>query len=60
MLFRSAHVEKLTGFPSGSHVLIDDMPANVAGARAAGWDGIVFGPETDLLAELSRLGVVVS
>ena len=54
------HVEKLTGCASGSHVLIDDMPANVAGARAAGWDGIVFGPETDLLAELSRLGVVVS
>ena len=55
-----AHVERLTGHASGAHVLIDDLHSNVAGARAAGWDGIVFGPETDLAAELSRLGVVVS
>lgn len=55
-----SHVERLTGHSSGDHVLIDDLPSNIAGARAAGWDGIIFGPETDLAAELSSLGVVVS
>lgn len=52
-----AHVERLTGSPCGAHVLIDDMTANVAGARSAGWDGIIFGASTDLPAELSSLGV---
>lgn len=55
-----AHVEKLTGHAAGAHVLIDDLIANVSGARKAGWEGIVFGPETDLANELSRLGVVIS
>lgn len=40
-------------------VFIDDMPANVAGARAAGLFAIHFTPETDLRAELTRLGVNV-
>ena len=40
-------------------VFIDDMPANVTGARAAGLFAIHFTPETDLLAELTYLGVNV-
>jgi FMN phosphatase YigB (HAD superfamily) len=40
-------------------VLIDDMTANVAGARSAGWNGIIFGESTDLPAELASLGVKI-
>ena len=54
-----AHVERLTGLPCGAHVLIDDMTANVAGARSAGWNGIIFGESTDLPAELALLGVKI-
>jgi hypothetical protein len=38
---------------------VDDLAANVAGACAAGWDGIVFTEGMDLAGELRRLGVVV-
>lgn len=41
-------------------VFIDDMPANVAGARAAGLFAIHFTPGTDLLAELLTLGIHVN
>ena len=40
-------------------VFIDDMPANVAGARAIGLAAIHFRPGLDLAAELARLGVRV-
>lgn len=40
-------------------VFIDDMPANVAGARAAGLFAIHFTPETDLVTELTNLGVTM-
>ncbi len=38
-------------------VFIDDMAANVAGAQAAGLFAIHFTPATDLLAELTHLGI---
>ena len=38
-------------------VFIDDMEENVAGAVAAGFAGILYRPETDLEAELRRLGL---
>jgi HAD superfamily hydrolase (TIGR01509 family) len=31
------HVESLTGLPPARHLFIDDMAANVEGARACGW-----------------------
>lgn len=40
-------------------VFIDDMPANVAGARAAGLFAIHFTPGTDLVTELTNLGITV-
>lgn len=40
-------------------VFIDDMPANVAGARAAGLFAIHFTPGTDLVTELTNLGVTM-
>ena len=54
-----AYVERQTGHPANAHILVDDLAANVAGACAAGWDGIVFTEGMDLAGELRRLGVVV-
>ena len=39
-------------------VFIDDLPGNIAGARAAGLHGIVFTGYDDLRAGLAALGVV--
>ena len=51
------HAERLAGCTPEECLFIDDLPANVAGARALGWQGIVYGRDTDLPAELARLGV---
>lgn len=47
------------GVEAAEAVFIDDAPANVAAAAALGIQAIRFTPETDLRAELSRLGLVV-
>jgi putative hydrolase of the HAD superfamily len=39
-------------------LFIDDLPANVAGARALGWQGIVFTGAEDLRHRLKFLGVL--
>jgi HAD superfamily hydrolase (TIGR01509 family) len=41
-------------------VFIDDMEENVAGAAAAGLGAILYRPETDLAAELKKLGLLFS
>lgn len=41
-------------------VFIDDTPENVEGARQLGMQGIHLQPDTDLAAELRRLGVSVA
>jgi putative hydrolase of the HAD superfamily len=38
-------------------VFIDDMPENVEAAVKLGMAGIVYAPETDLAAELEKLGL---
>ncbi len=38
-------------------VFIDDMPENVQAAMKLGMAGVVYRPETDLAAELERLGL---
>ncbi|HEX5269132.1 MAG TPA: HAD family phosphatase [Gemmataceae bacterium] len=53
--FRAA--ERLAGSAAGECVFIDDLPANVAGARELGWQGIVYARGTDLAAGLGKLGV---
>lgn len=40
-------------------VFVDDLTANVAAARSHGWKAILYRPETDLVAELAAVGVVV-
>ena len=43
----------------GCHVFIDDLPANINGARAVGFHGIVYRPGENLAGQLQRLGVLV-
>ncbi|MCA1960054.1 MAG: HAD family phosphatase [Desulfomonile sp.] len=45
------------GIDRNAAVFIDDLKENVAGARAAGINGILFKGREPLLAELRRLGV---
>lgn len=40
-------------------LFIDDLPANVAGARACGWQGIVYRGFDELCSELTKLGIAV-
>jgi HAD superfamily hydrolase (TIGR01509 family) len=48
-------VESRSGRPPGEHVLIDDMPQHVAGARAAGWHAIQFRGVQDCQQHLAAL-----
>jgi putative hydrolase of the HAD superfamily len=54
-----AHCQRQAGCPASACVFIDDLPANVAGARACGWQGIVYTGSDDLRHRLKELGVQV-
>lgn len=47
----------LTGGRPETTVFIDDLKENVEGAERMGLNALVYGPQTDLEAELARLGV---
>ncbi len=51
------HCRRLADCPPEACVFIDDLPANVAGARACGWHGIVYTGIADLRAQLAALGI---
>jgi FMN phosphatase YigB (HAD superfamily) len=53
------HCRRLAGRAPAECVFIDDLPANVAGAVACGWKGIVYRSGADLRAELARAGVLI-
>lgn len=53
------HCERLAGCAPAECLFLDDLPANVAGAEACGWRGIVYRPCDDLLARLAAFGVHV-
>jgi len=53
------HCQRLAGCPPRECLFIDDLPANVAGARACGWHGIVYTGIEDLRARLAALGIKV-
>lgn len=53
------HCRKVADRPAGECLLIDDLPANVAAAREAGWLGLVYQPGDDLSARLVELGLEV-
>jgi putative hydrolase of the HAD superfamily len=51
------HCQQLAGCDPAQCLFIDDLPANVAGARALGWQGIVYTGIGDLRTRLADLGV---
>jgi putative hydrolase of the HAD superfamily len=53
------HCRRLAGCAPEECLFIDDLPANVAGAVACGWHGIVYTPEGALRRHLAELGVDV-
>jgi HAD superfamily hydrolase (TIGR01509 family) len=56
-LYRAAL--ETAGAKAENTVFIDDLRENIAGAENAGIRGILFGPETDLRAELRNFSVSV-
>jgi putative hydrolase of the HAD superfamily len=52
-----AHCVGLAGCQPGECLFIDDLPANVAAARACGWQGLVYRRGEDLAAQLADLGI---
>jgi putative hydrolase of the HAD superfamily len=52
-----AHCRRLAGCGPEGCLFIDDLPANVEGARACGWHAIVYLDPEDLKRRLARLGV---
>jgi putative hydrolase of the HAD superfamily len=51
------HCRRLAGFGAGECLFIDDLPANVAGARGCGWHAIVYTGIDDLNRDLAALGI---
>lgn len=47
------------GLQAEESVFLDDLPANIEGAKAVGMHGIVFAGLEDALVELERLGVKI-
>jgi putative hydrolase of the HAD superfamily len=53
------HCQRLADCPAHECVFIDDLAANVEGARACGWHGILYTGVEDLRAKLAALGISV-
>jgi len=53
------HCQRRAAAAPAECVFIDDLEANVAGARACGWHGIVYRDVADLRRSLSHLGVTI-
>ncbi len=51
------HCLRLAECAPGECLFIDDLVANVAGARACGWQGIVYTSFPDLCQQLTALGI---
>ncbi len=54
------HAQRLAGCPADECLFIDDLPANVAAARACGWHGIVYERGENLRRRLMSAGVAVA
>jgi putative hydrolase of the HAD superfamily len=52
-----AHCERLAGSAPAECLFIDDLPTNVAAARACGWHGIIYQRGMDLRQALAGTGV---
>jgi putative hydrolase of the HAD superfamily len=54
-----AHCQQLADTPAAECLFVDDLPSNVDGARACGWQGLVYRRGDDLRRGLASLGVTV-
>jgi putative hydrolase of the HAD superfamily len=51
------HCRRLAGCEPQACLFIDDLPANVEGARACGWHGIVYTGFDDLQTKLAKFSI---
>ncbi len=51
------HCQRLAGCAAAECLFIDDLPRNVAGAQACGWQGLVYVGIEDLRSRLAALGI---
>jgi FMN phosphatase YigB (HAD superfamily) len=51
------HCQQLAEAEPADCLFIDDMPANVAGAQAFGWNAILYQGHPDLMQRMSKLGI---
>jgi glucose-1-phosphatase len=54
------HCRRLAGCPAGDCLFIDDLADNIDGARACGWEGIVYKRFDDLQQRLEEFGIGTS
>ncbi len=53
------HCQRLADCPPEECLFIDDLPANVEGARAFGWHAVQYTTYPDLLQQLRKHGIAV-
>jgi putative hydrolase of the HAD superfamily len=53
------HCWRLAGCATNQCVFIDDLEANVAGARRCGWHGIVYRDVEDFKRQLAEIGIEI-
>ena len=51
------HCQRLAHAEPNECLFIDDMPANIAGAQAFGWNAIQYQAYADLVQQMSTLGI---
>ncbi|MBQ1455081.1 MAG: HAD-IA family hydrolase [Thermoguttaceae bacterium] len=59
-IYRIAYLsarEEISDIKPEEILLIDDLPENIAAAEAAGWRGVVYDQDDELLAALEKLGI---
>lgn len=54
------HCRRVAGCAPQECLFIDDLEANIAGARACGLQGIVYRSNANLREHLTRLGIVLN
>ena len=54
------HTRRLAGCRAEELLFVDDLPANVEGARACGWQGVVYTGVEELRRQLAALNVRVA
>jgi len=53
------HCQQLAGCPANECLFIDDLPDNIAGAKAVGLQGIVYRPGEDFVGRLRGFGIEI-